>query len=101
MNQSYFNCGEFLHQNYAPFGIINISICKLFSSIFWFCQKAYVPWPNTKLQCQTGHHDPQTRPVVQRNYFRYWPANPKESVLVDNGKASQLLEFVREDDAYK
>uniref|UniRef100_A0A915HWS3 Uncharacterized protein n=1 Tax=Romanomermis culicivorax TaxID=13658 RepID=A0A915HWS3_ROMCU len=28
--------------------------------------------------------------------FGYWPANPKEPILVDIGKASQLLEYVRE-----
>uniref|UniRef100_A0A915ID19 16S/18S rRNA aminocarboxypropyltransferase Tsr3 C-terminal domain-containing protein n=1 Tax=Romanomermis culicivorax TaxID=13658 RepID=A0A915ID19_ROMCU len=28
--------------------------------------------------------------------FRYWPANPKEPILIDIGKASQLLEYVQE-----
>uniref|UniRef100_A0A915J978 Uncharacterized protein n=1 Tax=Romanomermis culicivorax TaxID=13658 RepID=A0A915J978_ROMCU len=28
--------------------------------------------------------------------FGYWPANPKEPVLVDMGKASLVLQYIRE-----
>uniref|UniRef100_A0A915KRZ9 Uncharacterized protein n=1 Tax=Romanomermis culicivorax TaxID=13658 RepID=A0A915KRZ9_ROMCU len=28
--------------------------------------------------------------------FRYWPANPKEPILVDLGKASQVLHYIGE-----